>query len=553
MTFSVADFNFKKIINYVDWKLLLFLLLFLNVKLAVKIPAIIIIYLLQFNFRFKFSFKNSRLPLFYLLVIAIAFADLVITGSYHRPGYLIAFLIGIGFWLLCILAIHQIKLSVENNDVETIHHTVLVFFVINITLSVYNLAHIMWETGTLNPYGYQGEYEKYFIGTGDYIKGVTFDSSITNAVLNAFGVVYFLVRKKPLMTLACMAVLLLTASNCVNLMLMLVLALLFIFKSSRDQKSVVAVCVAFLVIFMAKISPQNNQYVVETFKNTFHEKPPTFLNTLVVDKQRNGVPTPEAIKRKFAKHYLDSVAVINIKINPPKRIPREVLILPKTDAGHIFIEKPNILLPFYQASKTVTADQKNLLHFIDVHKASLPISGKDSTGNHLPGKVIAFMQTLRYLQLHPLKIIAGVGMGNFSSKLAFRATGLGFSGNYPSNHTYINNDFLANHLDIYLNFFSRRAESHSLTNSPSSVYDQLLVEYGLLGLLALLGWYLWFFAKHYKKLTYGMPLLILLGGVFFIDYWFEQLSVLVLFELLLFLDIKQTANNNKLSVNYEHQ
>ena len=36
MTFSVADFNFKKIINYADWKLLLFLMLFLNVKLEVK-------------------------------------------------------------------------------------------------------------------------------------------------------------------------------------------------------------------------------------------------------------------------------------------------------------------------------------------------------------------------------------------------------------------------------------------------------------------------------------------------------------------------------------
>ena len=29
------------------------------------------------------------------------------------------------------------------------------------------------ETGTLNPYTYQGDYQKYFINTGDYIKGIT--------------------------------------------------------------------------------------------------------------------------------------------------------------------------------------------------------------------------------------------------------------------------------------------------------------------------------------------------------------------------------------------
>ncbi len=61
------------------------MMLFLNVKLAVKIPAIIIIYLLQFNFKFGFSFKNSRLPLFYLLIIIIAFVGLIVNRSYGNP------------------------------------------------------------------------------------------------------------------------------------------------------------------------------------------------------------------------------------------------------------------------------------------------------------------------------------------------------------------------------------------------------------------------------------------------------------------------------------
>ncbi|MDB5030240.1 hypothetical protein, partial [Mucilaginibacter sp.] len=157
----------------------------------------------------------------------------------------------------------------------------------------------------------------------------------------------------------------------------------------------------------------------------------------------------------------------------------------------------------------------------------------------VPGKVTGILQTVHFLKEHPSKIIAGDGVGNFSSKLAFRATGLKFTGGYPTKHIYINHDFLINHLDIYLNFFSKAASSHSLTNSPFSVYDQLLGEYGLAGLLALFVFYVGFFAKHYIDLTYGIPLLLFVLAIFFIDYWFEQLSIIIMLELMLFLNIKE--------------
>src|ERR1700749_3971917 len=114
---GIADFNLKKLVNQVDWKLLLFLMLFLDVKLAIKVPAIILIYLFRFNFKFGFSFKNSRLPLFYLLIMLIPFIDLVIGGGYSNANYLLVFVTGLAFWALSLLAIHQVKLSVENKDV----------------------------------------------------------------------------------------------------------------------------------------------------------------------------------------------------------------------------------------------------------------------------------------------------------------------------------------------------------------------------------------------------------------------------------------------------
>jgi hypothetical protein len=169
MNNGTAGFDLKKIKDYADWKLLLFLLLFLNVKLAVKIPAIAIIYLLQFDFNFGFKLKNSRLPLFYLAMIAIPVIDLFFYKGYSVQNYLIAFSIGIGFWLLCILAIHQVKLSVEKNDTEIIHRTLLLFFAINAIASFLNYAYIVFETGAINPYSFQGEHQKYFISTGDFI------------------------------------------------------------------------------------------------------------------------------------------------------------------------------------------------------------------------------------------------------------------------------------------------------------------------------------------------------------------------------------------------
>src|SRR6185312_8275048 len=254
--FSKIQDGFK----IIDWKLLLFLILFLNVKLVVKLAAICLIYLLQFNFKFDFKTRNSRLPLFYLIVVGIGIFDWIPTG-FTNLNYTIAFFTGIFFWTLCILAMHQVKLSVEQNPEAVIHRTIIAFFLLNALFSISTYVIIIIKTGAINPYLYQGEYQKYFIGTGDYIKGISFDISTTNAVLNGFGVIYFLSKKNVKMMMLCMIVLLMTGSNITNFLLAAVLLLMFIFRTDRDQKSLVFVCLLLLVIFLAKVSPQNNSYV----------------------------------------------------------------------------------------------------------------------------------------------------------------------------------------------------------------------------------------------------------------------------------------------------
>lgn len=538
----LSSINFQKWKAYADWKLLLFLLLFLNVKIAVKIPAIALIYLLKFDFKFRFKSKGTRLPLFYPLIILIAILGFLINGHYAGSNYNLVFLTGILFWVLCMLAVHQIKLAVERNDAKIVHQTILLFFIINTVASLANIGKIILETHALNPYTYQGQFQKYFISTGDFIRGITFDTSTTNAVLNAFGVMYFITKKNMGMTLVCMSVMLLTASNFTNVFTMAVLAFLFVFNSTRNQKSVIIVCAAMLVLFMTKISPQNSNYVGNTIKTAFYKKQiispwPQYDNTPITLKP-DSILTFEQKRIKRATLYLDSLAKLPINQIEREPLPKGVLT---AGAGRIQQPQPNLNAPQYQWLTTTPPEQKQLVYFAHEHRADLLLTDQPKPST-LPGKIIGFKQTIGYLKTHPVKLLAGAGVGNFSSKLAFRATGLKFTGGYPKKYIYINPDFLRNHLDVYLSFFTRSAASHSLTNSPFSVYDQLLSEYGLLGLLALLVFYVGFFAADYRLLTYGIPLLLFVLFIFLIDYWFEQLSVVVFFELLMFLNIKESKN-----------
>ena len=550
MTASIVVSFFRKLRKLADWRLLLFLVLFLNVKMAIKVPAIVLIYLLQFNFKFGFSLKKSRLPLFYLLAIGVALLNWIISRNYFNINYDIVLLTGIGFWVLCILAMHQVKLFVENNDTETIHRTIVVFFIINAILSFLNIASIVWKTGYLDPYTYQGEFQKYFISTGDYIRGLTFDTSTTNAILNAFGCVYFLTKKNAPMLLLCMVVMLLTASNFTNVILLLCFAILFIFKSTRDQKSLIAVCIIFLVVFMVKVSPQNYIYAHETVKNTLHpnviHKPalaqkPNLPIALMPDSLLNA----DQRKEKIAQKFIDSNYAVHhrpVVVRNPAVSGKVVQARPyltKTESGRIIVPKPDINTHPYQHIADTNDYQRLLLGFIGTHKTSLPISSQANYKPNVPGKITSTLQTLHFLLGHPLKLVTGDGIGNFSSKLAFRVSGLGFAGGYPHKYIYLAPDFLSNHLDVYLNYFSKNTDQHSLSNSPDSVYDQLLAEYGLFGLIVFFVWYIWYFLKHYKILTYGLPILLMVMAVMFIAYWFEQLSILVFFELLLLLDIKE--------------
>jgi len=524
-------FSLKKESNAVNWKLLVFLVLLMDVKLVVKLAALIIAFAwLPFR-NGGTGFKKMRLPLFYAIMIFIVLADCVLYQSFSRSYLVIAFT-AVAFWMASIAAIHYIKSFTEYSSVETLHNTLRLFFVLNIAWSCVDLLLILGEIGWKNPFLYQGQYQKYFINTGDYIKGISFDTSTTNAIINCFGIVYFLFRKKYGLVLACMAILLLTASNFSNLVLLLAFAGIFLLNSTREQKSVMIACAAMMVIFFIKCSPQNENYVSDTISKFFLQtkKQIPAGKEIPIRDRPDSLLTEETRQEKIATLYLDSL----------EREHRKQSFLagkPFTSASFVkpATPKDSIHTARFQWKRDTTVFQRQLLAYVEKNRPD-PFSGYNKA---VPGKMLALKESIYFLKNQPQKIITGDGAGNFSSKLAFRATGLNMAGAFPAQLTWCNADFLYNHLSLYAFFFTKHADSHSIIHSPASVYDQLLTEYGMLGLIAFLVFYAGFFFSRTSARSYGLPLLLMMMVFFAMDYWFEQLSVVILFELMMFINIKE--------------
>jgi hypothetical protein len=377
------------------------------------------------------------------------------------------------------------------------------------------------------------------MSTGDYITGITFDAPVTTAFICAFGLLYFLYRRKFLVSLACMAALIIMASNFTNLVLIGVFVFAFIFWSSRIQKSFILIYCAMLVVFMAKISQKNNEHVGRIFYQVIdkpYDLPPIKVYTIAeLKKMPDSLLTFEESRKKHAQNFIDSMNAIRLGagyIAPEDIVTTRIVTdtIPKIkDTG------------FYEFHETEAVKTK-INRFTEFLNQMYSPALQDSLGKlynwKRPGKFIAAEQLFVFYKQHPSEIILGNGIGNFSSRLAFKATMLNIAGQYPGQFKYISHDFFINHLYLYLYFHSQEQSNHEASNTPDTVYYQLAGEYGIAGLLLLVISYFGFFVLTVHKQSFGLPMLLLLAGSFFAEYWFEQFSIVVLFELLFFLDLK---------------
>jgi hypothetical protein len=154
-----------------------------------------------------------------------------------------------------------------------------------------------------------------------------------------------------------------------------------------------------------------------------------------------------------------------------------------------------------------------------------------------PAKVFAIRQTVTYLNTSPTLWLFGAGMGNFSSKLAVKMTGLRLQGGFPQHSIYISRPFLEYHFYTLMYVLSRDVQEHSVINMPGSTYLQLAGEYGLAGLLLFALLYFGWFLMKTRNFKGGRWLLLAFLGLLWLDYWFEMMTLTVVMEFVLLLGI----------------
>jgi hypothetical protein len=302
------------------------------------------------------------------------------------------------------------------------------------------------------------------------------------------------------------------------------------------------VCISMMLLFLLRISPQNSQYLEESFAKLTGRKMPVPLllrpEPPRLQDQPDSSLNVDELKTKQALLYMDSINHQRLAIRNTKTTNDIGTALPSSKPS--LPVEPIHTVP-YQRRKDSTDYQRKLVAFRERYLDANPAFAVDTNIFHAqgPGKYQSLILLKDYFANHPSRMILGMGMGNYSSKLAFKATALGVAGGYPKRWMYLHPGFAGNNLALYIHYFSMDIGVHSFTNSPNAVYTQLFSEYGIAGLLAFGLLYVLYFWKI--KGGYALPLVLIVLGALWVDYWFEQISILVLFELLMIIKKKETA------------
>lgn len=523
--FSTLKSKILEFSRSTDLVLLLFLILVLHVSLAVKLTGVIFIYALRPDFKFKIH--GRRLPLFYLLILIFSVIEYLF--NFNRGfNYTVLALLAFSFWACSFLIIHQLKLAIEKQGILKVERALMTFFIINAAVSVFNLLNIIIEIKDINPYTFDGLGSKYSASTGDYISGIMGDISTTNMIINAFGIFYFLYKKKYFLSLLCFLVATFTTSNLGNAILLVFFAGIVIFDRSKFNKSVILCYTTFIVVFIIKISPSNLNYLNYKSKELLklNEKPVkvTFedhsekdkLITSYINKKHRKIEVKQSDKQIINKLLLKKKAEDNEK----KR---------RDDSSYVMTQ--------------VKTHNKFVLFYQDYYGDTLTTLNKGYY-NLYAGKQLSFLETISFIKESPRNFIIGAGPGNFSSKLAFKTSNIGTFGKYIEKLKYVAPEFKENHLKLTLSYYLKSSTEHSIINFPNSVFNQLLGEYGIIGLTLFFAFYVWFYLKKIKALSFGKILLPMFLMFLLTDYWFECFSIAIIFELMMFIDLAKGQQPN---------
>lgn len=493
--------------GHIDWILLFFLLLLTNQAVfSVKLVGIAFILLVRNNW--DFGFNKDRLPKFYLYIIALsAFTFLFVTREYTK-AYFAAFAVGNVLWLFSLIASHQIKRSVEHYGFEGAYKTLKAFTVIHFVTCLIQLVKIMMITGRLNPYDSTLHFP-YGMSTGDNIYGIFLQNSYYSIMVSSMLAIFFLFQRNWLFTALAITCMVLVFGNFGTIIFVSVLFALFmlgIFFSGLKEpvwirKSILPGysywAIPFIFIFIAilyiNLSPSNYDYVVDKVKAKVFR-----------------------IKKEDKNNFATQIE--NQRINSEMYDP--------------FADRPAF---------EITPAESNNMGTIAPDFRSTNDAKRELTTNYirnLQGKNLSVFETMAFLKSSPKAFLFGAGTARFSSSTAHKMSDLDSSRLFLALPKYKSELFEQNHYQlISLRETLGDDALKSTANWPDSLYNQLLGEYGVIGAILFAVFYIGYFLKQYKKLTYGIWLILLLLPFAHLNYTFDTLCVIQFFEFLMFADL----------------
>jgi hypothetical protein len=518
----------KKNVTNIDWMFLVFLVGSTYVKLYVKIVAVLLYlgYMLYNKFRFKSPVNVNK---FYLLIVVTGTISSFFQSSFGHSNYWLGYFLGVLTWITAGIISYSVYITVINLPAQKLYNTIKAFFGVNIVVSLAQLIYLINLSGRLIPYWYWEPTEYFGGATGDHIYGVFNNISVTNAMISAIGSVYFLFRKELWWSVLCLFVLILCTSN---LTLIFYCALLFgvliLVKQRHVRKGVIILFIVTAILYpfltIDNIKYVNYVYANESVRAEEFKKEKLKIKDTVVDNE---------VEYEFQK----AQSYIN----------KEGYYVMKPTTRALYNLTTN--LQYIQAYGTLKAQEKKnfVLDPDSLRRMMVDMYGETPENTPLatytkPVKVYAHIQTLFFLKSNFKNLVCGAGIGNFSSKLAIKTTGLNLQGGFPADYLYVGPYFIPYHFYTLLYVFSQPPSEHSIINMPNSVYNQIGGEYGLAGLAVFAIFYIGFFLKNWKKIKAGRYILALTLIFFGFEYWFEMISLTVIFELLLMEEIYLPVN-----------
>lgn len=490
-------------IGRADWPLLLFIAGITYSKIYVKLAAIALYSAYQLYRRYAFPKKIVSAGWFYLLMPPAGLLSAAVQGSFRQPGYPMVAAWGTLLWCIAGVAFYLLYTRVHRGDNEKIHAAVKLFFIANLVMSLAQLVHIMLESGSPVPYWYYDKADVYGASTGDYITGIFGGASVTNGTISAIGAIWYLCRRNIGMAVVCICAMMLCTSNItIACFLFVCMVMVVTVKTRRLRFAAISLFVLSTGLYIL-LSPANIWYIEKTWNKFFGPKAAVAITTR---PDFNGHFYLQDVPDSVYSHY------------------RTALVLLKQSSAA-------------DTARHNLAVSKNAVSDLMQYWYGMPAVASPLAFWNKPGKLYAFRQTANFMATGPIHMLAGAGMANFSSKMALKATGSGIEGHFPESKIYVSKDYMQAHLYTTLYYFAQPAVAHSMMNMPNSVYNQLAGEYGIAGLVLFACLYVGFFIRERRRLRAGRYLLPALLLFFGYEYWFEMISLTVIFELLSLTDI----------------